>query len=250
MRPVTWVRGTVQTVRLPAEPAKEAMVVWAATMLALAVAQILGYAIPFVQPVAGALAVAAFLWVPGRVMERRQQDPADAGLRQRTLVTDLAWGLGACLVVLPLFTLAWLHFVKVLPHLPQDLRAMLAPYAVSPHALRWPKLDSDTWGRIAGNGAVALSEEFFYRGYMTLRFEERWPPQFSLWGAKFGKGAVYAAIVFAVGHLLIPAPWRLAVFFPALLFAWLRARTGSIVGAALCHWICNVYLLLLERASF
>jgi membrane protease YdiL (CAAX protease family) len=40
------------------------------------------------------------------------------------------------------------------------------------------------------------------------------------------------------------------VFFPALVFAWLRARTGTVVGAALCHFIFNVWLLLLERAAF
>src|SRR5205823_12582406 len=31
-------------------------------------------------------------------------------------------------------------------------------------------------GQIAGNVAVAFAEEFFYRGYMTVRFEERWGP--------------------------------------------------------------------------
>jgi len=62
--------------------------------------------------------------------------------------------------------------------------------------------------------------------------------------------AVLAAALFALGHLLEPAPWRLFVFFPALIFAWLRARTGTIVGAAICHFIFNVTLLLLERAAF
>src|SRR5438067_1689007 len=65
-----------------------------------------------------------------------------------------------------------------------------------------------------------------------------------------GRAAVLTAALFAVGHLLEPAPWRLAVFFPALIFAWLRARTGTVVGAAVCHFIFNVWLLLLERAAF
>jgi len=58
--------------------------------------------------------------------------------------------------------------------------------------------------------------------------------------------ALLAAALFALGHLLTPAPWRLAVFFPALLFAFLRNRTGTIVGAALCHFLCNVWLLVLS----
>ena len=73
----------------------------------------------------------------------------------------------------------------------------------------------------------------------------------SVWAAVMGGlAAVLAAALFAAGHLLEPAPWRLAVFFPALVFAWLRARTGTIVGAAVCHFVFNVWLLLLERAAF
>ena len=69
-------------------------------------------------------------------------------------------------------------------------------------------------------------------------------------GAPLGRAAVVAALLFALGHLLEPAPGRLAVFFPALVVAWLRARTGTIVGPAICHFIFNVWLLLLERAAF
>ena len=108
----------------------------------------------------------------------------------------------------------------------------------------------DTIGRLLGNAAVAFAEEFFYRGYLTLRLEERWPPRMRILGAPLGRAAVLAAVLFALGHLLEPAPWRLAVFFPALIFAWLRARTGTIVGAATCHFAFNAWLLLLERAAF
>ena len=65
-----------------------------------------------------------------------------------------------------------------------------------------------------------------------------------------GKAALLAAALFALGHLLEPAPWRLLVFFPALIFAWLRARSGTVVGAAICHFLFNVTLLLLERGAF
>ena len=74
---------------------------------------------------------------------------------------------------------------------------------------------------------------------MTMRFEERMRPVPS---------ALLVAALFAVGHLLTPAPWRLAVFFPALLFAFLRNRTRTIVGASICHFLCNVWLLVLESS--
>src|SRR5258708_40312627 len=95
-------------------------------------------------------------------------------------------------------------------------------------------------GQVAGNAAVAFSEEFFYRGYMTLRFEEKWSP---------ARAAVVAAALFAAGHLLEPAPWRLAGFFPALLFAWLRGETGTIVGASLAHLLSNLGRVVLAGAA-
>lgn len=241
--------------RLPQDPAREALAVWALTLAGLAAAQAAAAALPVLGGAAGALAVAAFLWVPARVLERRRQEPADAGLTLAGWRKDLAWGLGACLLVLPAFTLAWLWFARAVPGLPPGLRGLVAPYLSPPHPLdfRLPagwEARLDLLGRVGGNGAVAIAEEFFYRGYLTLRLEERWPARARVLGAPLGRAALLAAALFALGHLLVPAPWRLAVFFPALLFAWLRARTGTVAGAALCHWLCNVWLLLLERAAW
>ncbi len=224
-------------------------------LLALAALTLLGHAVSFVGQLVGAAAVAAFLWAPTPLLERRGQDAHDAGWRFDRLQSDLLWGLGACAVVLPPFALGFAWFVHALPTLPPELRTLLAPYlgAAHPLALHWPKSPAasfDLLGRIAGNAAVALSEEYFYRGYLTLRLEEAWPPRTRLLGVPLGQGALLATALFALGHLLEPAPWRLFVFFPALLFAWLRARTGTIMAAALCHFLCNVTLLLLELAAY
>jgi len=218
------------------DPVREGLVVWAAVIAALAVVQVAGLAVPFLHQLVGALAVAAFLYVPARVLERRGQDAHDAGWRFDRLGLDLIWSLGACAVVLPLFTLAFWKFPDWLAALPARLQALLAPYAGAPHRLQivW---SWDFAGRVAGNGAVAFSEEFFYRGYLTMRFEERWGPV---------RSALAAAALFALGHLLEPAPFRLLVFFPALLFAFLRNRTRTIVGASVAHFLCNVWLLVLE----
>jgi len=221
-------------------PVAEAVLAWACVMGGLAVLQVLGLWVPFVHGLVGAAAVAAFLYVPIRLLERRGQEPRDAGWRFDRLGRDLAWSLGVCAVVLPLFTLGYLFVVKWAAQLPPEARSWLGPVPPPgrPFQFRGP-LDWDLAGRVGGNAAVAFSEEFFYRGYMTMRFEERWGPVTS---------AVAAAALFALGHLLSPAPWRLAVFFPALLFAWLRNRTGTIVGASIAHFLCNVWLLVLERS--
>lgn len=217
-------------------PVREAVTVWAAVIAGLAAVEALSLALPPLRQFVGAVVVAAFLYLPARVLERRGQDARDAGWRFDRLPLDLAWGLGASAVVLPLFTVAFWQFPSWLAALPLSLRQLLQPYAGSPHPLRLP-MTLDFAGRVAGNAAVALSEEFFYRGYMTTRFEEQWGPV---------RSALAAAALFALGHLLQPAPWRLLVFFPALLFAFLRRRTRTVVGASIAHFLSNVWLLVLE----
>jgi membrane protease YdiL (CAAX protease family) len=95
---------------------------------------------------------------------------------------------------------------------------------------------------------IALPEEAFYRGYLQSRLDEVWTPRWRVLGASVGPGLIATSMIFAAGHLAtIQVPARLAVFFPALLFGWLRARTGGI-GASVCfHATCNVYSLLLGR---
>jgi len=44
--------------------------------------------------------------------------------------------------------------------------------------------------------------------------------------------------------------WRLGVFFPALLFGWMRERTGTVAGSALFHAACNLFELFLEASFF
>jgi membrane protease YdiL (CAAX protease family) len=95
---------------------------------------------------------------------------------------------------------------------------------------------------------IALPEEAFYRGYLQSRLDEVWAPRWTVFGARVGPGLVATALIFAAGHLAtVQVPARLAVFFPAILFGWLRARTGGI-GASVCfHATCNLYSLLLGR---
>jgi membrane protease YdiL (CAAX protease family) len=95
---------------------------------------------------------------------------------------------------------------------------------------------------------IALPEEAFYRGYLQSRFDEVWPPRFKVAGAPIGPGIFVASAIFALGHLAtIHAPARLAVFFPALLFGWLRARTGGVGASIAYHALCNVFSEALGR---
>lgn len=90
---------------------------------------------------------------------------------------------------------------------------------------------------------VALKEEYFFRGVLQPALEREEGPARRILGAPLGRGAIAAAALFALAHL---DPFqgielsRLLTFFPALWFAWLRARTGSIVPAILGHTAANV----------
>ena len=95
---------------------------------------------------------------------------------------------------------------------------------------------------------IALPEEAFYRGYLQSRLDEVWPRRVMILGAPLGLGWLVASAIFAVGHIAtVHMPARLAVFFPALLFGWLRARTKGIGASVLFHWACNLYSFALGR---
>lgn len=88
---------------------------------------------------------------------------------------------------------------------------------------------------------IALPEEAFFRGWMQTSLESFFPRKWRFLGADLSPAIPIASLVFAVGHVLTrPDPTRLAVFFPALVFGFLRARTGGI-GTSLCfHALCNL----------
>jgi len=94
--------------------------------------------------------------------------------------------------------------------------------------------------------AVALPEEVFFRGYLQSALDERWPPRWRVLGAHIGPSLVVTSAVFALGHLAtMHHLTRLAVFFPSLLFGWLRARTGGVGAPIWVHAASNLLVVLL-----
>lgn len=95
---------------------------------------------------------------------------------------------------------------------------------------------------------VALPEEVFFRGYVQGRLKTIFRSRFRFLGADIGWHVVLASVLFALSHLvLVPAPFRLAVFFPGLLFGFLKERTGGILAPAIVHAASNVLLAVLQR---
>jgi hypothetical protein len=93
---------------------------------------------------------------------------------------------------------------------------------------------------------VALPEEAFYRGYLQSGLDARWDRRVRVLGVEVGASLVVTSALFALGHFAtLPNPARLAVFFPSLLFGWLRARTGGIGAPVLVHAAANVLVAAL-----
>ncbi len=115
---------------------------------------------------------------------------------------------------------------------------------------RWTALHLGAFGDEALGQllVVALPEEAFYRGYLMTALDDVWGTPWRVGGARLGWGLIVSCAIFALGHVLTqPDPGRLAVFFPALLFGWLRARTRGIGAGFLLHAMCNLLSSTLAR---
>lgn len=98
---------------------------------------------------------------------------------------------------------------------------------------------------------IALPEEAFYRGYLQTSLDRELGKRVKVFGARLGWGVLLTSAIFAVGHLFTEFnPARLAVFFPSLVFGFLRARTGGIGASVLFHAMCNLFSWYLLRSYF
>ncbi|MEZ4253101.1 MAG: MrtC family glutamic-type intramembrane protease [Polyangiales bacterium] len=95
---------------------------------------------------------------------------------------------------------------------------------------------------------VGLPEEVFFRGWMQTRLHDAYPPRRFL-GATLHPGVmVLQSVLFAIVHVFAePHPARLAVFFPGLVFSWLRGWRGGVGAAIVFHALSNVFSELLLR---
>ncbi len=96
-------------------------------------------------------------------------------------------------------------------------------------------------------GLIALPEEWFFRGYLQTRIDQVMGTRWHWFGVQCGPGLVLSSAAFALLHpVLIPGFNRLLVFFPGLLFGWLRARTGNIGASVMFHAACNLLLAIVS----
>jgi uncharacterized protein len=143
----------------------------------------------------------------------------------------LAWALAFAVVVFPAFWIGWLRFWK-----PESGFAPADFSVVRDNAL-------------TQLFAIALPEEAFYRGYLQSALDEVWPPRLRVLGALVGPSLLVTSALFALGHVATEFhPNRLGVFFPSLVFGWLRAKTGGIGACVAFHALCNLFADYLAKS--
>jgi len=176
-------------------------------------------------------AILPFLWIALTIVgaNYRKSELANFGVALPQ-AADWLWPLAFALVIFPPFVvgylIVWGKTQAVAP--PAEVAKILAVQLV--------------W--------VAIPEEMFFRGYLQTRLYERYKGGIDVWGVKVGWAIVMTSALFAVGHLVTkPHVLRLFVFFPALLFGWLREKTHSVFCAALFHALCNALTGALEWAG-
>jgi hypothetical protein len=236
---------------------REPLLAFAAATALAALLAALGALVPVVRDNLHALIAVVFFYTPAVAAKRagRELDYRDAGLR----VSPIALNLGVLAVMaaltLPAFVGGFFVFYGHLCTVP----ASAATRFFEALCNRWLGFSDGQlhlpprFGLLALSQlvVVAIPEELFFRGYLMERLERVWPPTRQLFGAKVGLALLASSALFALGHLLvIPNPQRLAVFFPALVFGWMRARTGSIAAGATFHALCNVVSEVLHTSYF
>jgi len=96
---------------------------------------------------------------------------------------------------------------------------------------------------------VSLPEEWFFRGYLQGRLNQFWSKSWKFLGAEIGPGLLLSALLFALAHFSIrQTPDRFLVFFPALVFGWLREKTNSLLAPVLFHFISNLTFIIFQMS--
>ncbi len=182
----------------------------------------------FFQQYLHTLVGAMFVALPMAVLLPRRESFDGYGLPQQSLLREVLWALGVALIVFPPF---WIGF-----------RIWWG----------WDRgfdivLPSGFWNAALANlVVVALPEELFYRGYLMGRLDRLLEGNVAKRRKRAALIIIITAVAFALGHWVVTFdPQRLAVFFPALVFGWMRYARRSIPAAIVFHALCNIYMDLL-----
>ena len=187
----------------------------------------------FVTTYMSAAIPAIFIYVPALAIIIRKREAGSYGLNADKLLGSIIDALAASAIFLPVFYLAVSNYGSVF----LEREFVFRPEPINRYILDF----------IAQVVFVSFPEEFFYRGYIQARLNEVTEKKSRTFGVAFGPSLVVTSALFALGHFLIGLQaWRLDVFFPSLIFGWLREKRGNIISAVIFHGVANVFMKMIE----
>lgn len=218
--------------RIPHRILLEPLVLVVVTLTLATVVVLLKPLHPFLDANATGIVGIVFILATWIAIHRRSEHPSDYGLHLKGWAGELlAVGL-LLLVIFPVFFVGfriWWNVGAFDWDLPWPLWQLAATHVL----------------------VVALPEEFLYRGFVQQRLGRVFTGRVRILGVSVGWAVVVTAALFALGHFLTDMrPDRLATFFPALVFGWLKERRGSLVGPVLFHASSNVFSDILTAGYF
>lgn len=147
-------------------------------------------------------------------------------------ITELAVAAGIAAIVFPLYAVGYAIWTEPAGAFDLVFPSHLASYVLAQVIV------------------VALPEEAFFRGYVQTALTDVEHKRIHVFGVAIAPTAwLLQAVLFAALHFIVePHPARLAVFFPALLFGWLRAWRDGVGAAIALHAMSNLYSEILSRS--
>ena len=205
---------------------RETILVWAVVILVIHVLSVLQGMSSIILQILGSLSAIVLIYPPVLLAMFQKRDIPYWQINRSVFLHNLKWGMVAVGAVFPA--------AFVVNHFYQSL-----VWGVFYHPATTQIWLSYTTTQLL---LVAFPEEFFFRGYMQGNLNRILPPQNKFMGVPFGWAQILTAIFFAFSHSIIHVQWwHVFIFFPALVFSWLKEKTGTIWAAVLFHATCNVF---------
>lgn len=183
--------------------------------------------IPYYPEIHTLIYLALFIYVPLIIMRHQRRQIVLINNRSSLLLRDFRiYLLWSGVIFIPFFGAAWLWMNVV-------------------HGMTSFQMPSlPTWQMVATQLLIiALPEEIFFRGYVQDVLNRAYEKKWRLFGTSLGMGWLLTALLFAFCHSLIMVQWwHFAIFFPALVFGYLRERTDALMVPILFHATSNLVL--------
>lgn len=205
------------------KPFIEPFVAW---VLVVAVARLSAdVSLPVIQKNASLITAVFLLYLPVLLSMKKRESVGYVDRTWGVFVRGISAALAASLVIFPL-AIAVNHFYQGF-------------FGNEYETSRFPGFWNFALAQLV---LVSFPEEFFFRGYFQERLQVLFRRRWKIFGISAGPGLFLCAALFALSHSLVSFQWwHSLIFFPALVFGWLRERTGTITAPILFHFLCNLF---------